>query len=541
MALKQESVYAFKDLSQIFKQKNMPKSIDVGSFHTVDIEMFRTGKFYHAWYGDLNFDKTYLESMIRNYKAGVYPTHISFDLDHDPTKGAVGWLSESEDALSIVEKVVKNFMGQDETVHFLIGKIDLNSYGYGLVADSIYRYFSAEIHPKYKGREKVVARDEKGVDVELVQTTETPVLTGGSLTNKPFIEKMGAVMLSSNVISSNHSLEDGEFFATYEGDKSFFFASVKNKAKKNSEPEDEEDDDMDKDDVEDKSDSKVDCDCGKKECKKCSMSKKSKKEDKEYSIDEVESLKNSYIEGGEMNFSEIQSAIKDMSLADKITHLEGLAQKYSNDPSAAGIAIVLSSLKEAKRADDLASQEVQKRMKAEKDAQESEAKAISLSLQVKEAREIGYSKRVELFCEQMTRAGHFPSLVNKAKEILTDLPADNRDVKFSSLAKPESKLDLLEVIEQLFSSLPQDAKTKTLTDEVTSAAATVETKPEGVAPVVLNTPVDNKPDAKNDVPEKVKLFFSKYGKFYPNINEDKDAWSQITEDGELDFQKAISR
>jgi hypothetical protein len=80
-----------------------------------------------------------------------------------------------------------------------------------------------------------------------------------------------------------------------------------------------------------------------------------------------------------------------------------------------------------------------------------------------------------------------------------------------------------------------------LTDEVTSAAATVETKPEGVAPVVLNTPVDNKPDAKNDVPEKVKLFFSKYGKFYPNINEDKDAWSQITEDGELDFQKAISR
>lgn len=536
MALNQESVYAFKDLSQVFKQKKMPRSIEVGESHTVDIEMFRTGKFYHAWYGDLNFDKPYLESMIRNYKSGVYPTRISFDLDHDPTKGAVGWLSEEEDSLSIVEKVVKNFMGQEETVHFLIGKVDLNSYGYGLVADSIYRYFSAEIHPKYKGREKIVAKDEKGNDVELVHSTETPVLTGGSLTNKPFIEKMGAVMLSSNYAALSQSLEDGEFFATYEGDHNFFFASVKNKVKKDKvEASDDEESD---DDMEDE----VKCDCGKKDCKKCSKVKKEDFSDDSGSV-EVETLKNSYIEGGKMNFSEIQSAIKDMSLADKIAHLEGLAQKYSNDPSAAGIAIVLSSLKEAKRADDLASVEVQKRMSAESKAKESEDKAMALSLQVKEAKEIGYSKRVELFCEQMTRAGHFPSLINKAKEILSDLPADNRDVKFSSLAKPESKLDLLDVIEQLFNSLPKDAKTKALTDEVTSAPVTVETKPESVNPVVLNTPADTKPvdNKASDVPEKVKLFFSKYGKFYPDINEDKDSWNQITDDGELDLQKALAR
>jgi hypothetical protein len=188
-----------------------PVSLSEDKTYTVSVEMLRTGVFKHPAYGVVDISKQMLEEIIRNYENKVYPTDISFDADHDPTKyGALAWLAE-ENPLSIKAKKYRTADGQTKVCHVLVGQLVLNPTGYELVKSKRYRYFSIEMRHNYRPYEMTKSVQEtagKKEEVYIESPSCGTVMMSGGLTNRPFIPNLEPIKLSWNAYDSTADVHE---------------------------------------------------------------------------------------------------------------------------------------------------------------------------------------------------------------------------------------------------------------------------------------------------------------------------------------------
>jgi hypothetical protein len=180
-----------------------PAKLADGETYSVWIPIFREGKFKHPVYGDLNFDRKFLEKIVDNHKMKCLPYKVSFDVSHLPDNGAIGWIEDWENGLEL-RKVSYDTSTGKKSKWFIFAKTELNPRGYSLVKNREFRYFSSEIHPNYSTRELEDVRSYSGSAAEKM-IEFGPVLQGGGLTNRPFIPHLGDIQFSEGVDPSRLS------------------------------------------------------------------------------------------------------------------------------------------------------------------------------------------------------------------------------------------------------------------------------------------------------------------------------------------------
>jgi hypothetical protein len=140
-----------------------------------EVEMLRVGTFNHPKYGELDITEDFLNKIKANFDGGVLKREVSFDWDHDQ-KNASSWLR----GLQVVDGV-------------LVGSVEFTPRGKQSVSDKEYGYFSVEYQDNYTDAE---TGDEYG-----------PTLTGGALTNRPFISGLKKIEFQC----SEDGVEDSVF------------------------------------------------------------------------------------------------------------------------------------------------------------------------------------------------------------------------------------------------------------------------------------------------------------------------------------------
>jgi len=148
----------------------------------VDVQILKTGRFKHPWWGVLRFNDQFFEGMVKNFNANVPQEEIAFDFQHRPELGAAAWVS-------------KLFVDGSS----LMATMSLTAEGKKAIKDKQFRYFSAEYTDNHVAYDFEDVENEDGVVVEReIKNSYGPCLLGGGLTNRPFIKGMKPVSLSEN-------------------------------------------------------------------------------------------------------------------------------------------------------------------------------------------------------------------------------------------------------------------------------------------------------------------------------------------------------
>jgi hypothetical protein len=164
---------------------------------SVDVQILKTGRFRHPWWGVLRFDDKLFNTMIKNFDANVPQEEIAFDFQHRPELGAAAWVS-------------KLFIKDNG----LMATMSVTAEGKKAIKAKQFRYFSAEYTDNYVGYDFEDMENEDGVIVEReIKNSYGPCLIGGGLTNRPFIKGMKPVSLS----------EDGQVLEFEELEEEFDF------------------------------------------------------------------------------------------------------------------------------------------------------------------------------------------------------------------------------------------------------------------------------------------------------------------------------
>jgi len=124
----------------------------------IKIEMLRVGKFNSDVYGELDITHDMLDKMVDNFYDDVIGREVSFDWNHK-AENASAWLKDIE---------------IDDGK--LIGSVEMTKKGKESVENKEYGYFSIEYSDDFKDKE---SGDAFG-----------PAITGGALTNRPFISNL---------------------------------------------------------------------------------------------------------------------------------------------------------------------------------------------------------------------------------------------------------------------------------------------------------------------------------------------------------------
>jgi hypothetical protein len=401
------SVLLFKDFSSL---KFAELEADEGGYKPIPI--FREGNFEHQWYGKLEFDREYLDTIVRNHENRAMPADISFDQSHNPDLGALAWVKSGKGGLFVEDVTYKNSIGATVTSPFLFAMIKLTPSGQQKIDDEEFRYFSSEINPDYSTREVVkLSEGETGI------VSHGPVLVGGGFTNRPFIPNLGtAFSTDGKPLESG----DGDITLTRNDDETFFFSdAVQVKpAKRVAEPVPVEL----QDDVPD------------------------------ITIDEPEPNGES-----RMKFSELIAQMKQFSTpAEKVTYLEGVLPELDETNSALAETL-LETQREAKQFSQIASEATHKATLADKQAKQANEKVISLSQDLMSAKEAGYQEKVNAFSADLRANGHSETVVKVVEELLSGVEPSNRDMSFSSATAEAPALDVFGAIGKIFSALPAGA------------------------------------------------------------------------------------
>jgi hypothetical protein len=232
-----------------------------------------------------------------------------------------------------------------------------------------------------------------------------------------------------------------------------------------------------------------------------------------------------------MNLSEIlaQMAAKPAT-NDQIAVLE----QYST--SAAGAdKIVLDSLLSSKR--DLALKEKeatlleQKRKAKEDEVAALTDKVVQLSIISEQNKQLAYSQRVEVFCNDLDKAKHFPAVVSEIRTILCSIDAGQRDHKFNVvLSDKTDELDVFALVKRVLDALPEDARFSAEGEKFSASGSG-------------STDKVDKTETKTEQPVKDKydLFYAKYSADFADefssvaeLRAQASKWdSKIADDGEL--------
>lgn len=161
-----------------------------------DIEMLKTGFFFHSMYGSINITDNVLNSFIKNFKANILGRDIAFDVEHDYTEGATGWLKK-------LRKVNRKNSDKDERT-FLVGSVDFTDLGRDLIKSGKYKYFSIEYSLDFKDREDH-------------NKSYGPTVLGGALTNRPYIPGLRPIKVGDKIkFSEDEKLVENESFKEIE-------------------------------------------------------------------------------------------------------------------------------------------------------------------------------------------------------------------------------------------------------------------------------------------------------------------------------------
>jgi len=130
------------------------------------VQLLKPGSWEHSEYGPLKFTSARFDHFIKNFNDNVRKIDLAIDTEHEPEKGACGWIKKLENR------------GKEG----LWALVDWTSKGWELVKDKIFRYLSVEF-------------DDSWTDPESGKEFKD-VLFGAALTNRPFIKGMAPVNLS---------------------------------------------------------------------------------------------------------------------------------------------------------------------------------------------------------------------------------------------------------------------------------------------------------------------------------------------------------
>lgn len=139
------------------------------------VQMLRSGKFEHPWYGTLNFDETVFDNFIKNFEAGIPYGEFAIDFRHMSSGGAAGWIQKI-----FVERDKKKKGAKCN----LFADVEWTPDGERAIRNKEYKFFSVEFTDQHKDSE--------------TGKLHGPTIYGGGLTNRPFIKKMRPLALSED-------------------------------------------------------------------------------------------------------------------------------------------------------------------------------------------------------------------------------------------------------------------------------------------------------------------------------------------------------
>lgn len=137
------------------------------------VQIFRKGEWKHPKYGPLKFTDEIFNGFIKNFTDRVRKVDIAIDAEHEPEKGACGWVKQLEDVQT---------PDAERTQPGLWALVEWTARGLQLVADGAFKYLSGDFDYEWKDEES--GRKYKNV------------LFGAALTNRPFIKGMSPINLS---------------------------------------------------------------------------------------------------------------------------------------------------------------------------------------------------------------------------------------------------------------------------------------------------------------------------------------------------------
>lgn len=125
--------------------------------------LYFTGKqtIYKHWMGEFVIDEKVLSEMVANFDAGISGQKVPVNYNHYSNEKAAGWIT-------------RLYLSDDKKK--LLGDIEWTPAGAQAIRDKEYQYYSSEFHlSMFKTGES--------------DTVYSNVLTGGALTNIPFLKK----------------------------------------------------------------------------------------------------------------------------------------------------------------------------------------------------------------------------------------------------------------------------------------------------------------------------------------------------------------
>lgn len=147
-----------------------------------EVQLLRTGLFYHPAFGEMDITKSMLESMVKNFEDEVRGVDLAIDYSHDSHDIAAGWVQ----GLTLREE-----NGRTE----LWAIVEWTPKGVKRLADKEFRYLSADFTLDYQDNETL--------------KTFGPTLLGAGLTNRPFVKNMQpAVTLTEGEKGQNMSVDE---------------------------------------------------------------------------------------------------------------------------------------------------------------------------------------------------------------------------------------------------------------------------------------------------------------------------------------------
>lgn len=161
-----------KDVSFVIKlSEQLVDFSNLQAGQTLEWQILRTGSWNHEVYGHIEITDKVLSDMIYNFENNVVWTQIVVDEEHDIDKKA----------LAIYKRLYLKYIDGETQ---LWATVQLTQRWVNILKDWSYLYFSPEFKFVYQ-------------DKQTGQIYEN-VLTGGGVTNKPFIKRMASIQASEN-------------------------------------------------------------------------------------------------------------------------------------------------------------------------------------------------------------------------------------------------------------------------------------------------------------------------------------------------------
>ena len=173
------------------------------------VQMLKSGKFEHPWFGVLAFDDTVFDNMIKNFDAGIPYQEFALDFRHLPELGAAAWITRAFKEKSKGKKKCDLYFDVEWTPE-----------GEKAIREKRFKFTSIEFHDNYKDNES--------------GKMFGPTILGGGLTNRPFIKGMKPIAMSED---GKVELEFDEILETEKEDEETMktLQEIKDEIKKHSE------------------------------------------------------------------------------------------------------------------------------------------------------------------------------------------------------------------------------------------------------------------------------------------------------------------